>query len=81
MKTSILNVGVSRKRITPPLGTPLYGYPVHRPAQAVGDDLDVIAAALKNVYDRRDSIKHGVKIVWETELMRHFTVKLARIED
>ena len=27
------------------------------------------------------SIKHGVKIVWETELMRHFTVKLARVEE
>jgi tryptophanase len=35
---------------------------------------DVIAAALKNVYDRRDEIKRGVKIVWETDLMRHFTV-------
>ncbi|MBQ8564324.1 MAG: tryptophanase [Bacteroidaceae bacterium] len=43
--------------------------------------MDVIAAALKNVYDRRDEIKHGVKIVWETELMRHFTVKLAPVED
>ena len=43
--------------------------------------MDVIAAALKNVYDRRDSIKHGVRITWETELMRHFTVKLERIED
>ena len=43
--------------------------------------MDVIAVALKNVYDRRDSIKHGVKIVWETELMRHFTVKLARVEE
>ena len=41
--------------------------------------MDVIAAALKNVYDRRDEIKHGVKIVWETELMRHFTVKLERL--
>ena len=37
---------------------------------------DVIAAALKNVYDRRHEITRGVKIVWETELMRHFTVKL-----
>lgn len=36
----------------------------------------VIAAALKNVYDRRDEIKHGVRITWEAELMRHFTVKL-----
>ena len=43
--------------------------------------MDVIAAALKNVYDRRDEIKHGVKIVWETELMRHFTVKLAPVEE
>ena len=43
--------------------------------------MDVIAAALKNVYDRRDNIKHGVRITWETELMRHFTVKLERIED
>ncbi len=43
--------------------------------------MDVIAAALKNVFDRRDQIKHGYKIVWETELMRHFTVKLAPVEE
>ncbi|MDE6259114.1 MAG: tryptophanase [Muribaculaceae bacterium] len=42
--------------------------------------MKVIAAALKNVYDRRDEITHGVKIVWEAELMRHFTVKLAPVE-
>ena len=36
----------------------------------------VIAAAIKNVYDRREEIKHGVRITWETELMRHFTVQL-----
>lgn len=36
----------------------------------------VIAAALKNVYDRRNEIKRGVEIVWEADLMRHFTVKL-----
>ena len=40
----------------------------------------VIAAALKNVYDRRDEITRGVEIVWETELMRHFTVKLKRLQ-
>ena len=39
--------------------------------------MDVIAAALKNVYDRRDTITRGYEIVWETELMRHFTVQLA----
>ena len=38
--------------------------------------MNVIAAALKNVYDRRHEITRGVKIVWETELMRHFTVQL-----
>ena len=41
--------------------------------------MDVIAAALKNVYDRRESVTRGVKIVWEAELMRHFTVKLERL--
>ena len=41
--------------------------------------MDVIAVALKNVYDRREEIKRGVKIVWETDLMRHFTVKLERL--
>lgn len=40
----------------------------------------VIAAALKNVYDRRESIKHGVRITWEAELMRHFTVQLEPVE-
>ena len=42
--------------------------------------MDVIAVALKNVFDRRESITHGVRIVWEAELMRHFTVKLDRIK-
>lgn len=41
--------------------------------------MNVVAAALKNVYDRRDSIKHGVKIAWEAPLMRHFTVQLERL--
>ena len=41
----------------------------------------VIAAALKNVFDRRDEITRGVEIVWEAELMRHFTVKLERIAE
>lgn len=43
--------------------------------------MDVIAVALKNVFDRRDSIKHGYKITWETELMRHFTVRLAPVDE
>lgn len=41
--------------------------------------MKVIAAALKNVFDRRDEITRGVEIVWEAELMRHFTVKLKKL--
>ncbi|MBP7103094.1 MAG: tryptophanase [Bacteroidales bacterium] len=41
--------------------------------------MDVIAVALKNVFDRRETITRGVKITWEAEIMRHFTVKLQRL--
>ena len=41
--------------------------------------MDVIAAAMKNVYDRRESVTRGVAIEWEAPLMRHFTVKLKRL--
>lgn len=43
--------------------------------------MDVIAAAIKNVYDRREQITHGLKITWEAPLLRHFTVKLAPVTD
>ena len=42
--------------------------------------MDVVAAALKNVYDRRNSITKGFKIVKEQPIMRHFTVDLERIK-
>lgn len=38
--------------------------------------IDVIAVALKNVFDRRNSLKSGLKIVWEAPIMRHFTAEL-----
>lgn len=41
--------------------------------------MDVIAAALKNVYDRREQVTRGVAIEWEAPLMRHFTVKVRRL--
>ena len=41
--------------------------------------LAVVAAALKNVYDRREQITRGVAIEWEAPLMRHFTVQLRRL--
>lgn len=36
----------------------------------------VVAAALKNVFNRRHEITRGVRITWEAPLMRHFTVQL-----
>lgn len=41
--------------------------------------MDVIAVALKNVFDRRNELKHGFNILWEAPIMRHFTVELERI--
>jgi tryptophanase len=40
--------------------------------------MDYIAAALKNVYDRRESITRGYVITKELPIMRHFTVELAK---
>ena len=38
--------------------------------------MDYIAAALKNVYDRRNKITSGFNITWEAPIMRHFTIEL-----
>lgn len=40
--------------------------------------MDVIAAALKNVYDRRETITKGYVITREEPIMRHFTVELEK---
>lgn len=40
--------------------------------------MDVIAAALKNVYDRRAEITKGFVITEEAPILRHFTVRLER---
>ena len=40
--------------------------------------MDYIAAALKNVWDRRESITLGYNITWEAPIMRHFTVELEK---
>lgn len=42
--------------------------------------MDVIAAALKNVYDRRESITRGYVITKEFPIMRHFTIELKPAE-
>lgn len=41
--------------------------------------MDVIAAALKNVFDRREQIKKGYRILTEAPIMRHFTVELEKV--
>lgn len=38
--------------------------------------MDYIAVAIKNVFDRKAEIKKGYNIVWESEILRHFTVEL-----
>ena len=40
--------------------------------------MDYIAAAIKNVFDRREQITSGVRILEEAPIMRHFTVELER---
>jgi tryptophanase len=38
--------------------------------------MDVVAVALKNIWDRRETITSGVRILNEAPIMRHFTVEL-----
>jgi tryptophanase len=40
--------------------------------------MEYVAVAFKNVLDRRNEIKHGVKIIKEAPVLRHFTVELER---
>lgn len=42
--------------------------------------MNVIAVALKNIFDRRESNTKGLTITWEADLLRHFTVELKRIK-
>ena len=42
--------------------------------------MDVVAAALKNIFDRRDEIDHGYRIKKEAPIMRHFSVELEHAE-
>ena len=41
--------------------------------------MDYVAAALKNVYDRRESIRTGYRITRELPVMRHFTIELEKV--
>ena len=41
--------------------------------------MDYVAVALANVYERRDSIRKGLRITREAPILRHFTVELEKI--
>jgi len=41
--------------------------------------MDYVAATVANVYERRDKITRGLKILHEAPIMRHFTVELERL--
>ncbi len=41
--------------------------------------MDYVAAALINVYNRRNDIRKGYRITYEAPIMRHFTVELEKI--
>jgi len=41
--------------------------------------MDVVAAALKNIWDRRETITTGYRIVKEAPILRHFSVELDKI--
>jgi tryptophanase len=41
--------------------------------------MDVIVAALVNIFERRDSISRGYRIIREAPIMRHFTVELSPV--
>ncbi|MCK5838574.1 MAG: tyrosine phenol-lyase, partial [Bacteroidales bacterium] len=42
--------------------------------------MDVVATALKNIYDRRETITKGLRIIHEAPILRHFTVELEKVK-
>jgi tryptophanase len=41
--------------------------------------MDYVAAALKMVFERREKIKRGVRIIREAPILRHFTISLEKL--
>jgi tryptophanase len=41
--------------------------------------MDYVAAAIRNVYERKDSVKKGFRIKKEAPILRHFTIELERL--
>ena len=43
--------------------------------------MDYVASVVSNVFERRDGIRRGVKITWEANILRHFTIRLERLQE
>ncbi len=43
--------------------------------------MDYVAACLANIYERRNSISRGYRIVKEAPIMRHFTIELEPVQE
>jgi tryptophanase len=43
--------------------------------------MDYVASAVSNVFERRDGIRRGVKVAWEANILRHFTIRLERLQE
>jgi tryptophanase len=41
--------------------------------------MNYVAAVVRNVFERREDIKRGVRITREAPIMRHFTIELERL--
>jgi tryptophanase len=41
--------------------------------------MEYVAAAAGNVFERKNSLKRGLKLIKEAPIMRHFTVELERL--
>jgi len=41
--------------------------------------MNYVAAVVRNVFEKKDQINRGVRIIWEAPILRHFTVKLERL--
>jgi tryptophanase len=41
--------------------------------------MEYVAQVCKNIFDKRNDLKHGYRIIEEAPIMRHFTVKLEKI--
>jgi tryptophanase len=42
--------------------------------------MDYVAEAAGKVFERKDSVKNGLRILKEAPILRHFTVELGKVQ-